>query len=571
MSVQPFYRNFKIKNKIFSISLLLLLIFCLIGMVTYQYFTTLYEKRIYQESADMLQLSSSVLDEELNKVENLSFQVSTDVLIQTYLQTINESEVSYELYQTKTRLLGRLLDFASTKKYISSMQVIDANGEKYTTGYNTSVENDPGKIGSLLLNTKGSNVWTNIEGANAISSARLIRRKENLGLDNLGKLIISIDMDEFVNKTLNFSPNKNFVITSKDEIFYQRDEDKWKISDFQINNNGNGYMVKEINGSDYLLTYTHSRFSDLNYYHLLPYEDITKQTRTIKRIMIICFLFMLTLTIWLSRRAAQNISKPLEDLSAGMKQVENGNFEVPTTSYHDDEVGQLHHNFRVMLNKINELIKENYTKQLMIKETEYKALQAQINPHFLYNTLDSINWLAKINQQKKISVMAENLGSMMRNIISKKEATITVQEEMEIVRNYITIQKYRYEDRLDFTLTTDPEFDRVQIPKLTIQPVVENAIQHGLEEMVTACKVDVELRQQEEDLLIMVSDNGPGIEEDKLEGIYRGEIKSKSSGIGLKNINERIKMMFGERYGLTIDSKFGQGTTVNLLIPLVTE
>ncbi|MCF6408434.1 sensor histidine kinase [Pseudalkalibacillus salsuginis] len=570
MNVTPFYRKFKIKNKIFSISLLLLLIFCLIGIVTYHYFTTIYEKRIYEESADMLQLSSTVLDKELKKVEGLSFQVSTDELVQRYMDRINSNIIGIEDYRTKTSLLERLLIFASAERYISSMQVIDIYGNKYTTGFNTSIEADPTRLNRLVYESAGSNFWTRIKEENTIAAARLIRKKENVSLEHLGILVITLDMKEFIDRTLNFSPNKNFIITNGEDIFFQNENMDIKISDLPKEKYVNGYRTTEINGNDYLVTFKHSRFSDLTYYHLLPFDSITRQTETIRSIMIICFLFMLTLTIILSRRAADNISKPLEELSLRMKHVQSGDFEEPfeiPAKYYDDEVGQLHVNFRLMLDKINELIKENYTKQLIIKETEYKALQAQINPHFLYNTLDSINWLAKINQQEKISVMAEALGNMMRNIISKKAAMITIKEELEIVKNYITIQKYRYDQRLNFTLKSISELEDSKIPKLSIQPIVENAIQHGLEEMITECRIIVDITTDEDDLLIVVEDNGPGIEENKLEGIYRGEIRSKSSGIGLNNINERIKMMFGEKYGIKIESKVGKGTKVKIRLP----
>ncbi|NIK28726.1 two-component system sensor histidine kinase YesM [Thalassobacillus devorans] len=541
-------------------------------MITYHFFTSLYEDRIYEESAEMLQLSSSVLDQEMNKIENMSFQIATDSIIQNYLYTINRNESSFEVYQAKTKLLQRLLGYVSSYRYIASMQVIDRYGGKYTTGYNTEIENDTEKIKKLLADTKGTNIWTSLEGENVISAARLIRRKANLDLGELGTLVITIDMEEFINRTLNFSSNKNFIITSEDEIYYQTNEGEVDLPDLSEGVNENGYMNFSLNGEDYLLTFNHSNFSQLTYYHLLPFTDITKQSQAIKLFMILAFLFLIILTVLLSRRASNNISKPLEQLSKRMKSVEQGNFEdsVPTV-YYNDEIGQLHENFRLMLNKINELIKENYTKQLVIKETEYKALQAQINPHFLYNTLESVNWLAKINKQEKISVMVEALGSMMRNILSKKAPMITIEEELEIVNSYITIQQYRYDKRLKFSLTVEDDLKKSKIPKLSIQPIVENAIQHGLEEMVGECSIHVSIMAHEDDIQITVQDNGPGIEESKLEGIYKGQIRSKSSGIGLSNINERIKLMFGQQYGLTIKSRVGEGTTIYILLPIMTE
>ena len=570
MKGKPFYRNFKIKNKIFSISLLLLLIFCLIGIVSYQFYTDMYEQRIAEQSVATLQLSSTVIDEELKSLEDLSFQISTDEMVQSDLRTITNSQVNFDIFQARMRIIERLLMFANSEQYISSIQVHDVHGEKYISGYNSRINSNVRDLLPAAFEAGGSNVWTRIDEPNYISSSRLIRRKDNLNLSPLGYLIITIDMNRLVQETLNFSPNKNFIITMNDEIYYQSEDSELGTLTLPIEGFDSGYKINEVNGKDYLTTYTHSRFSDLTYYHFLPFGEITRQTEAIKRIMVLLFLFMLILTVFLSRRAARNISKPLEELSERMKQVQQGNFDLSfgdSNKYYDDEVGLLHKNFKLMINKINELIRENYTKQLIIKETEYKALQAQINPHFLYNTLDSINWLAKMNQQEKISIMVEALGNMMRNIISKKEAMITIREEMDIVNNYITIQKYRYDNRLHFSFNSLLEHDYIKIPKLTIQPIVENAIQHGLEEMLTECHISINMWPQEEDIEIVVEDNGPGIEEGKMEGIYKGEIRSKSSGIGLNNINERIKLMFGEEYGITIESEVGKGTKVKILLP----
>ncbi|UFT98758.1 sensor histidine kinase [Radiobacillus kanasensis] len=567
-----FYRNLKIKDKIFSVSLVLLLIFCLIGIVTYHYFTSVYEKRIFQESAEMLKVSSTIIDKELRKMEKLSFQISTDELIQDYLVTIKENTYNYSVYQSKMKLADRLLTFSNTEHYISSIQIVDAMNNSFLSGYNTDMRSRIEGIYLEVLDAQGANIWSKIKEQNGISSARLIRRKENLSLEHLGVLTIGIHMERFIDEILNFSSYKNFVIANRNQIFYQTGEQMWDMKDLSLANYENGYTITKINGKDYFVSYIPSRYSSFVYYNILPFENITKQSRMIRNIMIVCFLFMLSVTLLLSRRAAQNISKPIEKLMGKMKHVQNGNFdesEIHIERYYNDEVGQLHQDFRTMLAKINELIRENYQKQLVIKETEYKALQAQINPHFLYNTLDSMNWLAKMNHQDKISKMAEALGNMMRNIISKKSPLITVKDELEIVNNYIIIQKYRYENRLDFSLESTVDYDRSQIPKLTIQPLVENAIQHCLEQLVANCYVHVHITSYQEDLEITVEDNGPGMDEQTIHSIYNGMVKSKGTGIGIYNINERIKLMFGPEYGIDIESEVGIGTKIKIKLPFV--
>jgi two-component system sensor histidine kinase YesM len=270
-------------------------------------------------------------------------------------------------------------------------------------------------------------------------------------------------------------------------------------------------------------------------------------------------------------RFARGITDPIEILNAKMKKVRFGNFE-----YHEeqdqkptamDEAGQLHRNFRIMLERINELIKENYQKQLTIKDTEFKALQAQINPHFLYNTLDSINWLARMNGQQHISRMVESLAFLLRSSIRLKAPLIPLKKELEIVRHYITIQQIRFEERLHFVLDIPMELSDYAIPKLSLQPIVENAIHYGLEQMTTPCSISIRARRDGDRLLLTVEDNGPGMEPSFLQMLERGEVKTRGSGIGLRNIDERIKLLFGSVYGIEIESERRVGTQVHLILP----
>jgi two-component system, sensor histidine kinase YesM len=551
--------------------LLLLVIFCIFGIIAFNYFSKLYEDEIYKQSAKTLQLSSAVLDTELSEIELLSFQLSTDEFVQNSLKKIKDNPKAYEVYRMKAKLMDSLVTYATQKRYISSVQIIDNNGEPYIAGFNTKIKYRSEDIPPLVFTRKGANVWSGLENQNKLTATRIIRGKENISLEYLGTLIITIDMEKLIRGSLKIPTDNDLVITRDDGIVYMSDFNKLDGHSIPAVKVGSGYNITNVSDKDYLIAFHESEFSNLTYYHFLPFDNITKQSNIIKRWLFVYLLFMLLLTIFLSRRAASALSKPIESLTVKMKQAQKGHFEqfdFGGEGYPNDEVGQLHGNFQIMINRINKLIKENYQKQLVIKETEYKALQAQINPHFLYNTLDSINWMAKLNKQPNISIMAEALGNMMRNIISKKAPLIPIKDELQIVKNYITIQKYRYHDRLDFTLDSLPEVESFLIPKLSIQPIVENAIQHGLEESVDGCVISISTSLvNNEQLCVVVEDNGPGMEEGTIESIFNGEIKSKGTGIGLRNINDRIKLMFGSAYGLEIKSELGKGTKVIITLP----
>jgi two-component system, sensor histidine kinase YesM len=195
------------------------------------------------------------------------------------------------------------------------------------------------------------------------------------------------------------------------------------------------------------------------------------------------------------------------------------------------------------------------------------VLQQQINPHFLYNTLDSINWMASEKGNENISVMIKALGFMLRGSVNDNDL-IYLEKEIEFVNCYIAIQKIRFEERLDFTLDIDKSFNSIQIPKITLQPIVENSINHSLERFSSVCSIKVTAQYHEEYAAVIIQDNGPGMDEDFLDKLHKGLVKPTRTGIGLKNIDERIKILFGENYGITITSIVGTGTKVVIRLPV---
>ena len=254
-----------------------------------------------------------------------------------------------------------------------------------------------------------------------------------------------------------------------------------------------------------------------------------------------------------------------------MNTVEKGIFDITKMdfeSYHsEDEIGQLEHDFELMIREINTLINENYLKQLTIKDAKYRALQSQVNPHFLYNTLTSINALAKISKQEKISTMVEALSNLFRFSVNNDKPLIKLSDEIKILENYMAIQKIRYQSRLNYTLNIEQDYWDYLIPPFTLQPLVENSIKYGISEKRTNGFIKISCFEKNDTLFIHVADNGPGMNPNYLDNIDASSNTSNHIGIGLRNINARIKLMFGEAYGLAIKSSQGQGTTIIISLP----
>jgi two-component system sensor histidine kinase YesM len=225
--------------------------------------------------------------------------------------------------------------------------------------------------------------------------------------------------------------------------------------------------------------------------------------------------------------------------------------------------------FNDMIARIDELFHTNLEKQDRLRLAEIQALQSQINPHFLYNTLDSIKWIAKLNGIREIEVIVIQLGKLLKNSINNRNEMTTVRDSLEIIDSYLTIQKIRYSDRFTVHMDIDPGVLDCYVPRLIIQPIVENAIVHGIVKKIGEGRLDIKAGRAGTDLLIEVADDGAGIDAARLEQI-RTELESdqrKVENIGIHNVNRRIKLCYGEKYGVSISSEAGRGTTVILTMP----
>lgn len=577
--MKEIFQNLKINHKLFLLLFFVSFILSIIGIMTLQLSFNIYEGQLYQEAAESLILSSEIVDMKFNEIDKISFDILSDKEVQQYLATIRAQNTSYNWYEALNKLNKKMLEWAFSRNYISSIVIMDTQGNQYAWGKDvikipqTRIE----FICERAIEKKGRSVWIEpYSSDSSIVAARAIRSIPDLQLTNLGILIIRMDpeklFDESSDQRLINKYDSNLAILSENGLIYQRYNQLDSSELASEMDEKAGYFISNIKGRKYLVAYITSRSTGWKFANIIPYSSILKNIKTVRITLVLVYIVIFILVFYLSLLFAKGITKPLKRLTDEMKLVEEGRFDeiAPvdiTTVKQGDEIAQLERDFHLMVQKINSLIKDNYLKQIAVKESEFKALQAQINPHFLYNTLDSINWLAKINKQHQIATMVKALGNLLRNSISIKSEVISLGNEINILEDYITIQKCRYEERLDFSIDISQEYWQYMIPKLSIQPLVENSIKHGLEKILGVCKIRVWAESSENGLEIWVQDNGPGMDKDFLAKLNKGEIKPRGSGIGIKNIDDRIKIIFGREYGIKIDSILGQGTKVCIFIP----
>lgn len=578
MSIIKLYNSLLIKHKVFALISIIMAGSFFVTYVALKYAYYIYDGQLYSKSSQVLNLSSKAIEEELKRLERLSFSIAMDTEVQGKLITIHPNYTEYDILKSRTLLTDRLVQLVGYEKNIYSVEVIDRLDNSARVGASVPIHKD--LLAELILQSdeaSGENRWFySEEGRDTIMAVREIRSYRNLELTKIGTLILHIKLDQIVREVLSGTEldQGEMIIMAGNKVLYPKNN-QTAIPPSKLESlSSKGYLITETNGKPYFFTFLKSRYSDWTYNSLIPYDHIFTKILIMKNILIAGFAGSILVLLLIVIAFAKSITRPIEELIARMKLVQMGDFaqmEVAATeisTHQMDEVGHLQRTYRMMMQKIHELITENYSKQILIKETQFKALQAQINPHFLYNTLESINWLAKMNQQPTISHMVESLGFLLRSSISMKTPLIPLQVELEIIKHYITIQTYRFEDRLHFELDIDDELLDYRIPKLTLQPLVENAIQYALEPKVEPCAIRLIGRKENDAMILTVEDEGEGIRPELLDKLQKGDYESKGSGIGLKNIEERIALAFGESYTMQISSTRGQGTQVTLRLPL---
>ena len=302
-------------------------------------------------------------------------------------------------------------------------------------------------------------------------------------------------------------------------------------------------------------------------------ERITfqKQFEIIIIIAIVAFVIISMIMVFFSYYIPLSISRPIKRITDVTNQVAAGNLNVRSDVTDGVEANMLSKSLNSMIEKINELLSQVTTEQIRLRKAEFELLQSQINPHFLYNTLDAIVWLAEDGQNEKVVSTVKSLSEFFRTSLNQGKDIVTIKEELQHVKSYLEIQQIRYQDILEYEIDVPNELFSYHIPKITIQPLVENALYHGIKNKRGLGKIIVTGEKKSDCLYIYVKDNGLGITNERLKTVLMNitnRNESEKSTFGLYNVNERIKLDFGDLYGISIDSIYKEGTTVSIMLPL---
>ncbi len=371
--------------------------------------------------------------------------------------------------------------------------------------------------------------------------------------------------------------NKNIDIysISKDELTnnYISLEELDKVAEKSMTTNSGTIDLKNVSNKDSTLFFSSIPYTeDWILCTMVENSYIHAQTNNIINLVVILGIILLLFSILLAIIVSGTIVKPIHKLKNHMLEVSNGNLDSYYQTKNNDEISILGKVFNQMLRDIKKLIMEVYQVQAQKRNVELRVLQSQINPHFLYNTLDTIQWKALEYKAFDVADMINSLSIFFRISLSDGKEFITIDDEIEHVRNYLEIQETRYKDKISYKINLDDSVPQYLVPKMIIQPLVENSIYHGLKLKKQKGNININVFSKDDCIIIEVIDNGLGMDLEKLATTRKNLYESiESEHYGLYNINERLKLTFKDKYSIDIDSEFGKGTRVSLKIPKVSE
>lgn len=396
--------------------------------------------------------------------------------------------------------------------------------------------------------------------------------------DVVGLLVLEINANSFGNIILNkqkINENQiNFLVDGGRNVVYCENALPEGFVDeaMQLYQQGKRVFTFEFGDDTYFCCAQYNgmvgwiTFICIEWHALFPGSSTLRNYIAI--LVIICFFVACGLLMVLS----QMITRPLQTLNEAMKQVQDTNFEIRLENDRSDEIGELTGSFNYMVDQIRTLVNRVYREQLAQKNAEMEALQAQINPHFLYNSLDSINWMLIDRGELDISKVVVALGKLMQYSMDSRTSLVPLREEYRNAKDYLIIQRNRLEDQLDYELELEEGLEEFHVPKLILQPLIENAIKHGVLESLHRCRVAVKTCRVGDQICITVSDNGAGMTEEKLE-ICRQLLNGTSreqENIGTRNVARRLQLHFNEQCEFKVTSKVGEGTSISLRLPIIT-
>lgn len=608
--VTSIYKNLSIKKKILLI--LYIQIVIPIALIIFMSYSAdiIYNKSIMY-SQDILKTIELRLNDYTNNIRLLSQDLLYEEKIYDILNGMlykssglkGESEAEnkgdrLEDYEKRREISNNILKrkiFARSE--IQSICIYANNGDCFAADNSNekisiadAVRGSFDKIHTMARSAGGKGVWYMAEKGNGIDNvfyARILYNRDNYKEIGIMIILVRKEFLETIYKDILTQDMQNLAILTKDNksIVSKNPKNSYLFDKgLQENLKGEKGLLIDNQGQN-LISYISMDDPPWRVVSYISLKQLFKDIDMLRQWMIILSIISFLIISIIGLYVSVDFIDPINRLVKGMEKVRKGEALEDAKVDRKDELGYLNRSFNEMAKEINYLVNGIYREQITSREAQIKALQSQINPHFLFNTLESINWMAQLNNVSEISETVSDLSSIMEASIGRDDKLITIQEEFSYIDSYISILKRRYEERITFQKNVDDGVLKVKIPRLLIQPLIENAVYHGVENKAKG-KISLHAYLVSGCVHIEVLDDGSGIEAEELEALndklsidndtYFRNMGSRNrnqsnKSIGIENVNRRIKLFYGDEYGVRIESESGKYTLAKVAIPYKSE
>ncbi|HEY5584811.1 MAG TPA: histidine kinase [Ruminiclostridium sp.] len=583
------FKLYTLKNKlIFYFSIIFIIVSLSISFFYSNYTKDLLEQNIIDNTQNNLNYILSNVDQQLRQCQELSDWIYLNrnldkILVRDYSDSTYNFD--YDISTAYKVLSDRILN-SSIGKYIVSV-IIEGKNNMYLKLFEEADTIDIKTLKATEWFQKGIStenfLFNGIEdnlAKDKVNSKFLPFARKVIFADtrkSIGWQVISFSPELISNSIKDFEVPLGdflFLLDGKGRCLYSSNkkylgQDLSNTITMPSKEDTKDHFVSSFLGEKVLVVYEKSAYSNFKIVHLVDYSTFEEQRTTATKIALFIIVITITFSCLLTVFLSSNLTRPLGRIKYRMDCISKGNFHLEPKLEGNDEIGELGKGINQLAININQLIDKVKNEENAKKELEFKVLQSQINPHFVYNALNSIKVMAMMQKADGIYETVSALGDLLKETSKGAMTQITIQEELNLLDKYIIIQKIRRKGLIQVNYSIDSEVLLCKIPKFTLQPIIENSIVHGFEGKKGIGILNISAGFIKDDIIIEVRDNGVGIPQDRISNILQKDVKrgERYNSVGLINIDERIKLTYGERYGLSFESKYMEYSIVKICIP----
>ena len=577
-----------IRYKILLYFLVLIVPSVLVGMISYNISVNVVTDMAIDSVENMIDRIDFETNRLMNDLQNFATMISRDSSIQIPLRDPLPDNIA-DVFRQRLDFNYRLYYTNQYREEVRGFYVVGENGARFKSTMMTPKDLDFREQDwyKEVINS-GGGVWfephidsfvATTVGEDLISVGVPIIDRFLGG--RLGVVLVDLEVARFrdnyeaqlIRQGVILLLNANGEVILSPEAGSEKSVDKATIdgllANYDFSGNTSTQMIK-LPKASFLVSHKTLSINGWKTLGIIPNSEISKDASTISLAIAMLIGIVCVGVVFFAIQASSSISRPIQKMRDTMKEVQDGDLSVRADIPGEDEIGQLAKSFNSMIGQINVLIKEQQEDQTKLRKAELRALQAQINPHFLYNTLDSISWMARSKKVEQLDETIEALTTLFRISLSRGRDLITLEDEIRHVHSYLRIQQIRYSKKMSYLIDVPRELSHCLIVKMSLQPLVENAIYHGIKEKREKGLVSITGSLQNGEIIIKIEDTGKGMEPDKVAALNALLLTGEDINVdsyGVINVNKRLQMYFGEQYGLSYKSELNKGTIVTLKIP----